>query len=35
MIHSVGDSHAQWSFKGTGVTEHEIGPVTMNSVGVH
>lgn len=33
MIHSIGDSHAQWSFKGTGVVDHEIGPVTMGTVG--
>ena len=33
MIHSVGDSHAQWSFKRTGIVEHEIGAVTMQSIG--
>ena len=34
MIHSVGDSHAQWSFRGIpGVAFHEIGPITMSAVG--
>ena len=34
MIHSVGDSHARCSFYDIDeVMEHEIGPVTMESVG--
>jgi hypothetical protein len=34
MIHSVGDSHARCSFAGIPeVITHEIGPVTMESVG--
>lgn len=34
MIHSVGDSHARCSFAGIPeVVTHEIGPITMESVG--
>ena len=34
MIHTIGDSHAKYSFDGiVGVICHHIGPVTMESVG--
>ena len=34
MIHSIGDSHARCSFTGLAkVVTHEVGPITMESVG--